>query len=380
MPTAHHTPPNHPDHQSQRDHQPLLSDIEDQQEDNDDHDLHGPYHKPQPMSLLSYIGICFSLIFVELIHGGYAVVQMLPVMTTFICAILGRENIDPFNPHGRLKLISIFIAVFGAMIIAGNPKSIPESPSTSALIFSSLHSTTTIEEPANITSWILGNILIFISCICFSIYFILAQDLLRIIPPITLTAWTYTGGFLWYIPVLFLTSTIPPTSTPTLPPLFSFPLVKGSLAILYAGVFGSAVAYGILNWATKRTSPPFVTVFVPLATITSAVLSAVFLKEEFGVVEGVGAVVVCVGVFGLVWTRWVEGKEMVLESERKKKVRGDGSGDGVVVVEDVDNGGEREREDVVVFGTERQGLLSRGNNGVDDRPVLYGSTTTASNR
>ncbi|KAJ3322879.1 hypothetical protein HDU76_013784 [Blyttiomyces sp. JEL0837] len=258
--------------------------------------------------------------------------QLIPIITTILSVFLGRENLNPKTFYGLSKILCIITAVSGAYIIVARPKSIPES--------------IIITAASTSATWLLGNLFLFTNCLFFSIYLLFAQNLLTKYQPITLTAWSYTGGFILNLVVFVMTATylsIAQQQNPQNPPLLSFPIPSGIYGILYAGVLSSAVAYAVLTWATKETSPPVVTIFVPLQSLVSGVVSWIVLNEEFGVLDWVGGLVVCVGVFGLVYVRWVEGLHGVQGGRGKAGGRdededeGDGEGENAVLIEDVDD-------------------------------------------
>ncbi|ORY41218.1 DUF6-domain-containing protein [Rhizoclosmatium globosum] len=204
--------------------------------------------------------------------------QLNPVVTTTLSAFQGRENVNIFTRTGALKWGWILFAVIGAALF--NP---------------------------------IGDILFLVNVASYSSYLVYISDLLNEYPAILLTAWTYISGVAFNGICLLFAWMLSES------PVFHFP-PKGILAVLYGGIFSSTIVYILINWINQQTSPPFVTAFIPLQTVFVVILSAVFLGETVGAQEIIGGLIVCVGVFGLVYVRWSEGQGESLCSGDQERV------------------------------------------------------------
>ncbi|KAI8853626.1 hypothetical protein BC829DRAFT_439749 [Chytridium lagenaria] len=255
--------------------------------------------------------------------------QLIPILTTLIAAALGIESLNPLTRFGGLKWVAILSAAGGALclvLIELKPSTCPTRSNT-------------FTDNNNMT-FALGNIMLFLNCTFFATYIHLSAPLRQQgHPAVRLSAWAHMGGIFWNILIVILALStrlvslvdlIPPLQTSSWIPY----LLAVSPAVLYASVLSSATAYTLITWASGRVSPPVVAVFVPLQSVTAAVL------EGFGGCRGVAggsvgaAGVVVVGVTGLVWVRWreerCEGEEVDVGERRGLLTdeRGEG-GDGV---------------------------------------------------
>ncbi|KAJ3295679.1 hypothetical protein HDU79_008705 [Rhizoclosmatium sp. JEL0117] len=220
--------------------------------------------------------------------------QLNPVVTTTLSAFQGRENVNIFTRTGALKWGWILFAVIGAALVIAKPTS-----SSSAI---------------NDTSYNpIGDILFLVNVASYSSYLVYISDLLNEYPAILLTAWTYISGVAFNGICLLFACMLSES------PVFHFP-PKGILAVLYGGIFSSTIVYILINWINQQTSPPFVTAFIPLQTVFVVILSAVFLGDTVGAQEIIGGLIVCVGVFGLVYVRWSEGQEESLCNGDQERV------------------------------------------------------------
>ncbi|KAJ3096980.1 hypothetical protein HDU96_000575, partial [Phlyctochytrium bullatum] len=240
--------------------------------------------------------------------------QLIPLLTTLLSALLGRESLNPLTPLGLSKWLCILTAASGAYIIILSTVPTPDpSPPTA--------------PPSPTPYFLLGNLGLFLNCLLFAGYLHLQAPLrARGHPAIRLSAWAHLGGIFWntlaIVVALGLGWTTPgdllpplrtapstPVAVPSedIPPGWTPYLLESLPAILYAALLSSATAYTLITWASGKVSPPVVAVFVPLQPVTAAVVQAkVVGNGRIGWVEVVGAGVVVVGVTVLVWVRWVE--------------------------------------------------------------------------
>ncbi|OAY69526.1 WAT1-related protein [Ananas comosus] len=70
---------------------------------------------------------------------------------------------------------------------------------------------------------------------------------------------------------------------------------------IYAGVVCSGVAYYVQGIVIKQRGPVFVTAFNPLCMIVTAVMGSIILKEEITLGSVIGAVIIVVGLYSLIW-------------------------------------------------------------------------------
>ncbi|KAJ1262728.1 hypothetical protein BS78_09G132100 [Paspalum vaginatum] len=84
------------------------------------------------------------------------------------------------------------------------------------------------------------------------------------------------------------------------------------LSVAYAGVFGSAVALVLLALCVQRRGPLFASVFSPLMLLMVAVLSSLLLGEKLHLGTALGAVLIVMGLYAVIWGK---GREAAAASE-----------------------------------------------------------------
>ncbi|KAK3009451.1 hypothetical protein RJ639_014208 [Escallonia herrerae] len=73
------------------------------------------------------------------------------------------------------------------------------------------------------------------------------------------------------------------------------------LAVAYGGVIGSGVNYYVAALVMKEKGPVFVTAFSPLGMFVVAIMGSIFLAEQMDLGRIVGAIVVVVGLYLVIW-------------------------------------------------------------------------------
>jgi drug/metabolite transporter (DMT)-like permease len=136
---------------------------------------------------------------------------------------------------------------------------------------------------------VIGNVLILVNCLSYSIFLVLARPALLRIPALTVTAWTFASGavgvLLVSLPSLSLASFI------------SLPVLAW-LGIAYIVVFPTVINYLLSTWAVKRSSPTLVAAYTTVQPVVATLLALAFLGEDLGIREILGFLLI---VGGLLW-------------------------------------------------------------------------------
>ncbi|KAF7012557.1 hypothetical protein CFC21_026737 [Triticum aestivum] len=91
------------------------------------------------------------------------------------------------------------------------------------------------------------------------------------------------------------------------------------LAVLYTGVVASGVMLVVLSWCVKRRGPLFASVFNPMMLVVVAVLSSLLLGEELHLGSVLGAVLIVLGLYSVLWGK---GREAVEHEPAKARAAG----------------------------------------------------------
>jgi drug/metabolite transporter (DMT)-like permease len=165
-----------------------------------------------------------------LITGG-------PAVTLLVAILLGKERAT------RSKWIGIALAGSGALLLVGL---------------------------ASMETGALGNLLIVVNMIAYSLYLVSARDILHRYHPLTVITWIFIFGAIGLMPFgLLPVINELPTTTPT-----------ARLMLLWIIVFPTVTAYYLNMWALTRVESSVVSTFVYLQPVLTALLAIPILGER----------------------------------------------------------------------------------------------------
>jgi drug/metabolite transporter (DMT)-like permease len=147
---------------------------------------------------------------------------------------------------------------------------------------------------------LLGNFLELLAMICAAGYTVSMKKLCARYSPWFLTAVQSMVGTVFFLPLLFLPSTVMPQAFPVAP----------SLAVLYLCVFISIGAYGFYNYGISKLPAWQATAFVNLIPVFSMLLGWLCLDERLSAAQLAGVAVVFAGV--LLCQQWPENENTPL--------------------------------------------------------------------
>jgi drug/metabolite transporter (DMT)-like permease len=165
-----------------------------------------------------------------LITGG-------PAVTLLMAILLGKER------GSRAKWIGIALAGTGALLMVGI---------------------------AAIESGALGNLLIVVNMIAYSLYLVSARDILHRYHPLTVITWIFIFGAVGLAPFGLVSSIneLPATTLPT------------RLALLWIILLPTVLAYYLNMWALTKVESSVVSTFVYMQPIITATLAIPILNER----------------------------------------------------------------------------------------------------
>ncbi|KAE8669933.1 Zinc finger MYM-type protein [Hibiscus syriacus] len=82
------------------------------------------------------------------------------------------------------------------------------------------------------------------------------------------------------------------------------------LTVAYAGIFGSGLMISLISWCVRMRGPLYASSFSPLLLVLVALAGAFFLEEKFHLGSIIGAVLIVVGLYVVLWGKGQEMKRM----------------------------------------------------------------------
>ncbi|CAI8605970.1 unnamed protein product [Vicia faba] len=210
---------------------------------------------------------------------------------TFILAIFFRmEYINLRSKSSQAKILGSTVSILGALVVVlYKGPMIISSPSKKPL-----H---TIDSPINLTTqsnWILGGSLLVIEFLIIPIWYIIQTNVIKEYPSEVIVVFLYNlCGVIVSVPLCLLLE--PNLSAWKINPNIEL------ISILFSGIFCTGLSSLVHTWGLHVKGPLYISMFKPLSIAIAACMSAIFLGDAlyFGTV--VGAVVISIGFYAVLW-------------------------------------------------------------------------------
>lgn len=134
---------------------------------------------------------------------------------------------------------------------------------------------------------LVGDLIVLLAGFAWAAFFVMNRKVVREGDPLNATAWTFALTSLLLVPTLLLDPAPLQTNA------------QGGLAILYAGLVTTALAFGLWAWGLTRIGATASAVLLLVEILVASLLSALLGRETFGTVELVGAAMLVGAVVGM---------------------------------------------------------------------------------
>uniref|UniRef100_A0A0E0L970 WAT1-related protein n=1 Tax=Oryza punctata TaxID=4537 RepID=A0A0E0L970_ORYPU len=235
----------------------------------------------------------------KLTSAGFAsaLVNILPAVTFLLAVLLRMEKVKLRSLHSQAKIAGTVFTVAGAVLMImyhGPVVQFPWSSSGAAghHVDGAAAATATASTAS---SWLNGTVMLVASCVCWSGFFILQNNTLQSYPAeLSLTALICVLGSAMSGAVALVAERRDMS-------VWVIGFDTRLFTAVYSGIVCSGVAYYVQGLVTRARGPVFVTAFQPLCMIITAVLGSTILKEEITLGSVIGAVIIVVGLYALIW-------------------------------------------------------------------------------
>ncbi|XP_022773697.1 WAT1-related protein At5g40240-like isoform X1 [Durio zibethinus] len=209
---------------------------------------------------------------------------------TFILAILYRlERVALRSSTSRAKIMGTVTSISGALLVVlyKGPKVFSSPPWTSSSVL--------LEWPleSSESNWVIGGMLLAVAYLLFSFWYIIQIQVLEMYPAELIVAFFYNlCAAIISAPVSFIAES--DLSSWRLRPSIAV------IAVLYSGVFSSFSSLVII-WTLHFKGPVYVAIFSPLSIAIAAFMSAIFLSDSLHIGSIIGAVIISMGFYAVIW-------------------------------------------------------------------------------
>ncbi|XP_048136823.1 WAT1-related protein At5g40240-like [Rhodamnia argentea] len=249
-----------------------------------------------------YVGIDYSSPVL-----GTAMMNLIPAFT-FILAIISRmEKVNWKSSSSQAKLVGTIASILGAFVVTLY-KGPPILPSPSPPSVQPRHLLFLLSRQSN---WILGGFLLMAEAFFISLLYIGQAFILKDYP-VVLNIMFYYMFFSTILSLLLSVITVRE------PESWILNVDVGLIAILYSALVAGVFRITMCTWCLKRAGPVYVSMFKPLGIVFAVGLGFIFLGEMLHLGSLIGALVIVMGFYVVVWGK---------SKQEEKTIEGSGVGE-----------------------------------------------------
>ncbi|KAL9312537.1 hypothetical protein ACSQ67_017989 [Phaseolus vulgaris] len=219
----------------------------------------------------------------------------------FLLALVGIEQVRLNRKDGIAKVAGTLFCVAGASVITlyKGPTIYSPTPTLNAspvIDFGSLSL-----GDAKGKNWTLGCVYLIGHCLSWSGWLVLQAPVLKKYPArLSVTSYTCFFGLIQFFAIALIFERDAQA--------WIFNSGGEVFTIFYAGVVASGIAFAVQIWCIDRGGPVFVAVYQPVQTLVVAIMASLALGEEFYLGGIIGAVLIVVGLYFVLWGKTEERK------------------------------------------------------------------------
>ena len=238
-----------------------------------------------------------------------ATTNLIPAVTFLLALIFRYERLAIRTFSGQAKLAGTFLGVAGAMLLT-----LYKGADITPWHSRSRHHAAD-EAEAEATNRVMGSLLCISSCFIYALWLILQAKLSKEYP------FHYSSTAIMCVMSTLQSVALALCYDSRDVARWRLGLDVRLLSVVYSGVLASGVMLVVLSWCVKRRGPLFASVFNPLMLLLVAVLSSLLLGERLHLGSALGAVLIVMGLYAVLWGKGRETNKVA--DEDAKVVVGD---------------------------------------------------------
>ncbi|XP_022989272.1 WAT1-related protein At4g15540-like [Cucurbita maxima] len=242
-----------------------------------------------------------------------AISNLIPAFTFILAVFFRMEKIDLKRSSSIAKIVGSAVSISGALVVVlykgpiviSNPYS--QGPKELGLLYHNHNQPLGSSHPQ--PNWILGGLCFVFQYLSNSFWYILQTQIIKIYPDeVTVVAVYYSIQAVLTAPVCLLAETDMDAWKMTNALSFVF--------ILNSGMMGQAFVAAIHTWGLNLKGPVYVSSFRPLSIAIAAAMGAILLADDLHLGSIIGAIIISVGFYGILWGKAKEEELKELDGER----------------------------------------------------------------
>ncbi|XP_028778638.1 WAT1-related protein At4g15540-like [Neltuma alba] len=229
-----------------------------------------------------------------------AMSNLVPAFTFILAVFFRMEKAELRSSSTRAKIIGTVASISGALVVVlfRGPALKSASPPTNYPRDSS----------STQTKWLLGGFLLLVQCLLAPIWYIVQTQVIKEYPAKLVVVFLYTlCGTLVAAPVCLVAE--PDLSAWKIKPDITL------LSIIYSGFLCTCLICLIEIWSLHLKGPVYVSIFKPLSIAIAAAMSVIFLGDALHLGSVIGAAILSVGFYAVIWGKAREEEELKEQCE-----------------------------------------------------------------
>lgn len=239
-----------------------------------------------------------------------AMCNIVPAITFVMAWVFRLEKVNMRRMDGQAKVVGTVVAVGGAMLMTLIRGPVIPLPWVAASHHHAAAAAGNYEAAAASHQHpIKGALMITVGCISWSSFIILQSITLKTYrAELSLAVWICVAGA---VEGAVLTVAVERGNAA----IWSLHSTSEVLAVLYGGILVSGIGYFVQGALIKERGPVFVTAFSPLSMVFVAIMGSFLLGEQTFLGRVIGAVVIVVGLYVVVWGKSKDNRPSQSDSE-----------------------------------------------------------------
>ncbi|CAK8533699.1 unnamed protein product [Lathyrus sativus] len=236
--------------------------------------------------ILEYIGVSYSSPTLS-----SAIANLVPAFTFILAVSFRMEKLALKSKSSNAKVVGSIISIAGAFVLTFYK-------GQSILNSSPLHQPIQFLKSVD-SSWVVAGILLIVDYFLVSLWYILQVHILQEFPDELTLVLLYSTTATIISTVVALLS-VPNASA------WKIGLNLSLVSIVSSGIFGKLIGNIVYAWLIHLKGAVYVTSFKPLQIVISVVLGVIFLGDSLYVGSIIGATIISIGLYGVLWGKATE--------------------------------------------------------------------------
>ncbi|XP_072075019.1 WAT1-related protein At3g28050 isoform X2 [Arachis hypogaea] len=231
-----------------------------------------------------------------------AMLNLIPALTFVLALLFRMEKVEWGHFSTQAKVLGTVVSTGGAFVVI-----LYKGPPIFKAPISSVSSIPLSFSPH--FNWILGGFFCVADSLVASVWYIYQASVIRNYPAVMVTVF-FQLLFSTIQCSIFALIAVRDQSA------WQLNLDTGLIAIFYQAIAATTLRYLLCTWSVQKAGPFFCSMFKPISIIFTVIMGALFLGDDFYLGSLIGAVIIVVGFYGVMWGKATEEKCMIIDEER----------------------------------------------------------------